>query len=131
MSGRRFNCILNYILRGSILSSWRRSRDPRVLHEATEKGAWRPLAISLSFSPDLECWYLLPGDWTHYQWWSALAAALSMWTLVGLQSFYSSSQSHFWRIQSSSQTKLVTCFHEKPKNKHPLDDSLILTDCLF
>lgn len=38
VSRRRLNCILIYILRVSILSNWRRSRDPRVLHEATQKG---------------------------------------------------------------------------------------------
>lgn len=52
MSGRRFNCILNSVWRGSIRSSWRGSREPRVLQEATEK-AWRPSDVPLSF-PRLE-----------------------------------------------------------------------------
>lgn len=126
VSRRRLNCILIYILRVSILSNWRRSRDPRVLHEATQKGTWRHLDLSLSFTQTWGFDILVPGDWTQCQWSNALTSVLSMLTLVRLESrrhvlSFRKSQSHFlWkRIQSSSQTKSCHVFPWQAKEQTP------------
>lgn len=63
-SGGRFNCILDSILRGSILSSWRRSREPEFflkLQQRELEDLWTYLWV---LTQAWSCAILLPGDWT-------------------------------------------------------------------